>query len=65
MKNVFPAIENPYRLRNETKFRSRNIKTVRYGIETASFIPPRIWSNIPRSYKECSSVNVFKAKIKF
>ena len=65
MKNVSPIIENPYNLRNETKFKSRNVKTVRYGIETASFVAPRIWSSIPRSYKECSSVNEFKAKIKF
>ena len=64
MKNVFPIIENPYDLRNETKFKSRNVNTVRYGIETASFVAPRIWSSIPRSYKECSSVNEFKAKIK-
>ena len=65
MKNVFPIIENPYDLRNETKFKSRNVNTVRYGIGTASFVAPRIWSSIPRSYKECSSVNEFKAKIKF
>ena len=32
MKNVFPIIENPYDLRNETKFKSRNVNTVRYGI---------------------------------
>ena len=65
MKNVFPIIENPYDLRNETKFKSRNVHTVRYGIETASFVAPRIWSSIPRSYKECSSVNEFNTKIKF
>ena len=65
MKNVFPIIENPYDLRNETKFKSRNVHTVRYGIQTASFVAPRIWRSIPRSYKDCSSVNKFKAKIKF
>ena len=65
MKNVFPIIENPYDLRNETKFKSRNVNTVRHGIETASFVAPRIWSSIPRSYKECSSVSEFKAKTKF
>ena len=32
MKNVFPIIENPYDLRNETKFKSRNVNTVRYSI---------------------------------
>ena len=65
MKNVFPLIDNPYNLRNETKFKSRNVHTVQYGIETASFVAPRIWSSIPRNCKECSSVNEFKAKIKF
>ena len=65
MKNVFPIIENPYDLRNKAKFKSRNVNTVRYGIETASFVAPRIWSSIPRNCKECSSVNEFKAKIKF
>ena len=28
MKNSFPIIENPYELRNETKFKSRNVHTV-------------------------------------
>ena len=65
MKNVFPIVENKDDLRNKTNFKSRNVYTVRYGIETASFVAPRIWSSILRSYKECSSVNEFKAKIKF
>ena len=65
MKNIFLIIENPYNLRNETKFKSRNIHTVRHGIEAASFVAPIIWSSIPRNYKECSSVKEFKAKIKF
>ena len=65
MKNIFPIIENPYDLRNETKLNSRNVHTVRYGIETASFVAPRIWRSIPRSYKECSSMHELKAKIKF
>ena len=65
MKNVFPIIKNPYDLRNETKFKSRNVNTGRYGIETASFFAPRIWSSILRSYKEFSSVNESKAKTKF
>ena len=65
MKKIFPIIENPYDLRNETKFRLRNAHTVRYGIEITSFVAPRIWSSIARSYKECSPVNEFKAKIKF
>ena len=44
---------------------SQEMSTLPYGIETASFVAPRIWSIIPRSYKECSFVYEFKAKIKF
>ena len=46
MKNVFPIIENPCDLRNETNFKSRIVHTVRYGTKTASFVAPRIWSSI-------------------
>ena len=28
MKNIYPIIENPYDLRNENKFKSRNVRTV-------------------------------------
>ena len=42
MKNVFPIIENSYDLRNETKFKSRNIHTAQYGFEIAGFVAPRI-----------------------
>ena len=65
MKDFFPIIDNPYDLRNESKFKSRNVNTVRYSTETAPFFAPRIWSSIPRSYDECSSINEFKAKLKF
>ena len=63
MKNVFPIIESSYNLRNETKFKSRNVHTVRYGTET---VAPRSWRSIPISYKQCSSANEFlKQKLNF
>ena len=31
MNEVFDIIESPYPLRNELRFKSRNIRTVRYG----------------------------------
>ena len=65
MKNIFSIIENTHDLRNGTKLKLRNIPTVRCGIETASFVAPRIWSSISRSYKERSSINEFTAKINF
>ena len=57
MKNFSQIIENPYDFRIETKFNSRNVQTVRYVTETASFIVPRIWSSISKDYNEYNSVN--------
>ena len=38
MKDIFQILENWYSLRNETKFESRNLRMVRYEIETTSFV---------------------------
>ena len=42
MNEVFDIIESSYPPRNELRFKSRNIRTGRYGIETAAFVGLRI-----------------------
>ena len=42
MNEVFDFIECQYPLKNELRFKSRNIRTVRYGIETTSFVGSRV-----------------------
>ena len=37
MKDVFRMDENCYSLRNETKFKSPNVRMARYRVEAASF----------------------------
>ena len=64
MNEVFDFIECRYPLRNELRFKLRNIGTVRYGIETAAFVGSRIWSNMPSESKESTSLNEFKKKLK-
>ena len=64
MNKVFDFIECRYPLRNELRFKLRNIRTVRYGIETAAFVGSRIWSNMLSELKESTSLNEFKKKIK-
>ena len=64
MNEVFDIIEFPYPLRNKLRFNSRNIRTVRYGIETAAFVGSRIWSYMPSELKESTSLNEFMSKIK-
>lgn len=38
MKDIFRIVANPYSLRNETKFKYFKVLTVRYRIETISFV---------------------------
>ena len=64
MNGVFDIIECPYPLGNELRFKSKNIRTVRYGIETAAFVSSRIWSYMPSELKESMSLNKFRSKIK-
>ena len=64
MKKVFEIVEGLYALRNELKLKSRKIHSVRYGIETASFVGARVWSSLPTDFKECKSLELFKSKIK-
>ena len=42
MKVEFEIVEGPHTLRNELKLKSRKIHSVRYGIETASFVGTRV-----------------------
>ena len=42
MNEVFDFIECRYPLRIELRFKSQDIRTVRYGIETAAFVGSKI-----------------------
>ena len=42
MKQVFAIVKYPNTLRNKLKLKSRKIRSVRYGIETASFVGTRV-----------------------
>ena len=64
MNEVFDIIESPYPLINALRFKSRNICTVRYGVETSAFVGSRIWSYMPSELKKSMSLNVFRSKIK-
>ena len=64
MNEVFDIIESPYPLRNELILKSQNIRTVRYGIETAAFVSSSISNYMPIELKESMSLNTFRSKIK-
>ena len=64
MNEVFDIIERPYPLRNQLRFKSENIRPVRYGIETTAFVGSKIWSYMLSELKESTSLNEFRSKIK-
>ena len=64
MNEGFDIIESTKLLRNELRFKSQNICTVRYGIETATFVGSRIWSYMSSELKESMSLSVFRSQIK-
>ena len=64
MKDIFEIVEGPYALRNELKLKLRKVHSVKYGIETASFVGARVWNILPSDLKECKSLELSLSKIK-
>ena len=64
VQNIFRTTEPAYMLRRDTLFESRRIQSQRYGIESLTYIGPKIWSQVPNEIKESASLSVFKNKIK-
>ena len=64
MNDVFEFIEKPCSLRTTSHFRSRKIRTTKYGGETPSYLDPKLWNLVPNEYKTIESFADFKAKIK-
>ena len=64
INEIFDFIKWRYSLRNKVRFKSRNIGTVSYEIETAAFVGSKIWTNMPYELMESISLNESKSKTK-
>ena len=63
MKSVFPLkVENRYN--SNQVFETYNVRTVHNGINTLSFLGPKIWSILPNDIKMTTSLLDFKKKIR-
>ena len=63
MKSVFPLkVENRYN--SNQVFETYNVRTVHNGINTLSFLGPKIWSILPNDIKMITSLIDFKKKIR-
>ena len=64
MNDVFEFIGKPYSLRTTSHFKLRKIRTTKYGIETPSYLGPKLWNFVQNEYKIIESFADFKEKIK-
>ena len=64
LSEVFKIKELPYNLRRKTIFESRNIRTEHYGVESLTYLCPKIWSQVPDDIKHSDSLDIFKDKIR-
>ena len=64
MGEVFRPIEIKYNLRTNLSLVSNNIRTVHYGLQSISYLGPRIWKLVPDNIKESTSLGSFKTAIK-
>ena len=64
MKGIFKTKANYYNTLNALIFSKRNVKTIRYGLQTMSYVGPKIWDLVSKEIKQVTILNKFKAKIK-
>ena len=57
MQDIFETKSNYYNTRNAPTFSSRNIKTVRYGLQTISYMAPKIWNLVTKEMKQIPTLN--------
>ena len=55
MNGVFEFIEKPYSLQTTSHFRSRKIRTTKYGMETP-YLGPNLWNLVPDECKTIESL---------
>ena len=65
MKDVFPLNDDSgYSTRKKRTFKSRHVKTVRYGTDSLAYLAPKIWELVPNEMKNLESLIAFKTAIK-
>ena len=63
MQGIIEIKSNYYNTRNAPAFSSRNTKTVRYGLQTISYMAPKIWDLVPKEMTQVTTLNEFKIEI--
>ena len=64
VQNIFRTTKPAYSLHTNTILESCRIQTQRCGIESLTYLGPKIWSQVPNEINESAFLAVFKNKIK-
>ena len=64
MREIFPSRNISNKLRSDTYFMGRNVKTINNGTESLTYLAPKIWNILPTEIKEAKSLEIFKEKVK-
>ena len=64
MKGIFVRLDIAYNLKSKQRLKVDRVKRSADGLETASLRGSQIWNTLGNSFKQLSSVNSFKQKIK-
>ena len=62
MRTFFDFWENRYNIRQFEEMRQQKVRTIRYGLKTALYRAPQLWSLVPPDLKSLPNVNLFKSK---
>ena len=60
MNLIFEIKDIEYNLSNKIHFKSRRINSVWYGIDSLTYLGPKIWNIVSEDIKKSESLNVFK-----
>ena len=64
MGDIFRLNDITYNLRTDLALVSNNIRTVHYGLQSISYLAPRIWKLVPENIKGSTTLTSFKTAIK-
>ena len=64
MSKLFKIKETNYNLHRENTLVVSNVHTTRYGIDSISYLGPKIWDSVPAEIKSFPTLNCFKQAIK-
>ena len=62
--NIKKNKESIYNLRNTTEYNISLVKAVYNGLESLSYLGPKLWNMLPVEYKAIESLLEFKTKSK-